>query len=77
MNHVGLGREFRMRPVTDELRHREAAIGDVAIERAIGEGTLGRHEVHLRLLLEPLAEVPELRNLRGADAERVLRFQIN
>src|SRR5207249_2598469 len=47
VNHVRLGRELRVRPVADELRHREAALGDVLVERSVGQGTLGGHEVQI------------------------------
>ena len=42
VDHVRLGRELRVRAVADELRDREAALGDVLVEGAVRQRPLGR-----------------------------------
>ena len=75
MDHVRLGRELRVRAVADELRHREAALGDVLVKGAVRQRPLGRDQVHVRLALEPLAQVPQLRDLVAVMASSCLAFR--
>ena len=58
VDHVRLGRELRVRAVADELRHRKPALGDVLIERAVGQGPLRGDKMYIRFAAQPFAQVP-------------------
>ena len=77
MDHVWFRRELRMRAVPDELRHRKAPLGDVAVERAIRQWAFGRNEMHARGLLEARTEMSQLRDFSGADPEGIFRGEVN
>ena len=72
VDHVRLGRELRVRAVADELRHRKAALGDVLVKGPIRQGALGRDEVHVRLAVQPLAQMAQLRDLVAGDGQLAL-----
>src|SRR5262245_29612772 len=72
VNHVWLGRELRMRSVTNELCHGETAPADVLIESAIRERSLSGHKVDVRLVPDTRAQRPQLRDFALVDRELAL-----
>src|SRR5438034_11158864 len=77
VDHIWLRRELRMRAMPDELGKRKAALADIRMKSAIRKRAFRWDQMHARLALESIAQMPQLRNLGLADFEGPFCLEIN
>src|SRR5437016_451018 len=77
VDHVRLRRELRMRAMPDELGNRKAALADIRIKSAIRKRAFRWDQMHARLALESIAQMPQLRDLGLAGFEGAFCLEIN
>src|SRR5262245_40090158 len=77
MDHIRLGCELGMRPMSQKLRDRKSSLGNVGIESPVRQWALCGHQVHIGLMPQSVTEVSQLWNLCLRDAERPLRLEID
>src|SRR5262245_55692361 len=77
VDHVRLRSELRVRTMTDKLRDRKTAVGDILIKSSIRQGALRRDKVHIRFALHALAQLTKLRYDLACDRKFSFGLEIN